>query len=394
MEFILRCNDLKCRSQLHDQAVVTTCSHVFCTQCADTSGLSRAPNGNRQCPACGTQLVNPDDVVVSGLNPSEDYKTSVLSGLSPAVILECASRGLGFYTYQSSQEIIYQEYLAKSLAEKYSTLSQHMDQLIHDANAQIKTLQEKLQGMQVEMGAMEEKNHELVNAFREKSKAQHHLQQLYQKLKNQCMVPQVANAASNEADFAIQTAHGDRFVDKIPGTRAGTTNFTHINGGNRQGRQSMQHNREGSGSSGSSGHRLTGNYGPSPSWNNQSQSHDIGGRSYTGRECCPRWYIYGLALMLLFRARHSCHTLTTSSEQIACPRRKAHKYVLGCYRRYWSSISGIAYDKTASRIRIERCGWLWIWLEGFEKIMHIHGYHSRCNQIRRVIQGAPRCRRI
>jgi hypothetical protein len=58
----------------------------------------------------------------------------------PAVILECASRGLGFYIYQSPQEIIYDEHLAKSLTEKYSTVSQHMDQLIHDTNAQIKAL--------------------------------------------------------------------------------------------------------------------------------------------------------------------------------------------------------------------------------------------------------------
>jgi hypothetical protein len=119
-------------------------SHVFCTRCADSTGLSQAPNANRQCPACGTNLTNPDDVVVAGLNPSEDYKTSVLSGLSPTIIMECASRGLGFYTYQSSQEIIYQEHLAKSLTEKYTSLSQQMDQLIHDANAQIKALQDKL----------------------------------------------------------------------------------------------------------------------------------------------------------------------------------------------------------------------------------------------------------
>jgi hypothetical protein len=29
MEFVLRCNDLKCRSQLHDSAVVTTCRSVL-----------------------------------------------------------------------------------------------------------------------------------------------------------------------------------------------------------------------------------------------------------------------------------------------------------------------------------------------------------------------------
>lgn len=83
---------------------------------------------------------------MAGLNPSEDYKTSVLSGLSPTIIMECASRGLAFHSYQTAQEIVYQEHLAKGLSDKYGTLNQQMDQLIHDANAQIKALQEKMQG--------------------------------------------------------------------------------------------------------------------------------------------------------------------------------------------------------------------------------------------------------
>ena len=86
-------------------------------------------------------------MVVSGLSPSEDYKTSVLSGLSPTIIMECASRGLGFYSYQASQEIIYQEHLAKSLTEKYTLLNQQVDRLVHDANSRIKALQDKLEGM-------------------------------------------------------------------------------------------------------------------------------------------------------------------------------------------------------------------------------------------------------
>jgi hypothetical protein len=121
-------------------------SHVFCNRCADATGLSRTSNSSRTCPACGTQLVNLDDVVVAGLDPSEDYKTSVLSGLSPSIIMDCASRGLAFYSYQAAQEIIYQETLAKSLTEKYSVLNQQMDTLINDANVQIKGLQDKMQG--------------------------------------------------------------------------------------------------------------------------------------------------------------------------------------------------------------------------------------------------------
>lgn len=122
-------------------------SHVFCTHCADSTGLSSSTSAQRTCSACSASLHNPDDVVIAGLNPSEDYKTSVLSGLSPTLIMECASRGLAFHSYQTSQEIVYQEHLAKGLTEKYNTLSQQMDQVIHDANSQIKVLEAKMQGI-------------------------------------------------------------------------------------------------------------------------------------------------------------------------------------------------------------------------------------------------------
>ncbi|KAF2661351.1 hypothetical protein K491DRAFT_710928 [Lophiostoma macrostomum CBS 122681] len=286
MEFVLRCNDLKCRTQLHDRAVVTTCSHVFCSQCADSTGLSRAHNGNRQCPACGTALINPDDVVVAGLNPSEDYKTSVLSGLSPTVIMECASRGLAFYSYQSSQEIVYQEHLAKSLTEKYTNLNQQMDQLIHEANAQIKGLQDKIQSMQVEQASLEHKNHELSDAFRDKARAQQQIQKLYQSLKAQVMASHVANAAGDEADYALHTARPDRSVERLPGTRTGTANLSQFGVGNQQRGDGRRHNRDGSGSSGGRGdgqHR-GGGIGLGPAWNSQAQAHGLGGRVYTGRE--------------------------------------------------------------------------------------------------------------
>lgn len=105
MDFSLRCNSLKCRTQLDDRAVVTTCSHVFCLTCSDSLGLSNPNGSTRVCPACETHLSNPDDAVVAQLNPTEDYKTSVLSGLSPTIILECAARAISFYTYQTTQEM-------------------------------------------------------------------------------------------------------------------------------------------------------------------------------------------------------------------------------------------------------------------------------------------------
>jgi len=113
MDFTLRCNSLKCRSPLADRAVVTTCSHIFCVPCSETLGLASAPAPAhssssahaRVCPACETELAGLDDVVVTRLNPAEDYKTSVLSGLSPTIVMECAGRALAFFSYQTAQEM-------------------------------------------------------------------------------------------------------------------------------------------------------------------------------------------------------------------------------------------------------------------------------------------------
>lgn len=43
--------------------------------------------------------------MITNLNPSEDYKTSVLSGLSPEAIMECAGRALSFWSYQMTQDL-------------------------------------------------------------------------------------------------------------------------------------------------------------------------------------------------------------------------------------------------------------------------------------------------
>jgi E3 ubiquitin-protein ligase CCNP1IP1 len=39
-----------------------------------------------------------DSIVYTDLNPSEDYKSSVLAALKPDMILDIASRALSFWT--------------------------------------------------------------------------------------------------------------------------------------------------------------------------------------------------------------------------------------------------------------------------------------------------------
>ncbi|GME65786.1 Cyclin b1 interacting protein 1 [Neofusicoccum parvum] len=187
MDFSLRCNSLKCRTRLNDSAVVTTCSHIFCITCSNELGLARADAAIRVCPACDTPLSNPDDAVETRLDPTEDYKTSVLSGLGPTIIMECAGRALAFYSYQTTQEIMYQEYLARSLTEKYTMLNAQMDKVVHDANSEITNLREKLQTAQQEQKRLEDEMHKMADAYKEKAKTQAHLHKVYTQLKAQVL---------------------------------------------------------------------------------------------------------------------------------------------------------------------------------------------------------------
>lgn len=79
-------------------------SHIICETCADTTGFSKANPVNRKCPTCKTPLPHEHDAVIANLSPTEEYKTSILSGLDPATIMDCANRALSFWNYQIQTE--------------------------------------------------------------------------------------------------------------------------------------------------------------------------------------------------------------------------------------------------------------------------------------------------
>jgi hypothetical protein len=240
---------------------------------------------------------------VADLKPSEDYKTSILSGLSPTIIMECASRALAFHSYQAAQEIIYQEHLAKGLTEKYNTLSHQMDQLIHDANSQIKVLQDKVQGQlvsntcsvvladlskvqQADQVDLIAKNGELGTQLKEKARLHEQLKRTYETLRRQQMQPHLAVAAGDEAEITLR---GHRQMDRIPGVhRSGTDVYSHQSGSGQRSGALHPHNRQGSGSSASSGQR--GGFGmgmgpvPTHASHVQNRGHGLRSQTHTGRK--------------------------------------------------------------------------------------------------------------
>ncbi|KFA77077.1 hypothetical protein S40288_07960 [Stachybotrys chartarum IBT 40288] len=204
MDYALSCNTLRCRNEVTDSALVTTCSHIFCPDCA--RGLGLADHGAPQgivCPACNSQLGNPDEAVINNLNPSEEYKTSVLSGLSPNVILECAGRVLSFWAYQVTQDIYFQQYRYKTLAEKYSALNLRLEKTMNDANAEIESLQHKNNDLVAEFDNLRRKNDEYAQAYKDKHRKLLQTQELYEKVRRKAEMGQMQQAASDAVDSSL-----------------------------------------------------------------------------------------------------------------------------------------------------------------------------------------------
>lgn len=139
--------------------------------------------------------------------------------------------------------------------------------------------------------SLEAKNNELSEAYKDKAKALARQKKMYDSLKQQVMASQVAVAAGDEAELTIQTARGNRFIDRMPGARAGTGVYSHPGivqqpGGGRA------RNRTGSASSGSSVQQR-GGVGIShvSTYASHLQGSGLGSRSQTGRESTHSYVI-------------------------------------------------------------------------------------------------------
>ncbi|KAK5998137.1 E3 ubiquitin-protein ligase CCNB1IP1 [Cladobotryum mycophilum] len=222
MENPLTCNNLKCRNELAESAVVTTCSHIFCLDCAHRLGITGHGAASRTtCPACNAQFSNDHGITVTNLNPTEEFKTSVLSGLSPNIIMECAGRALSFWAYQMTQELYYQQHLYKTLTEKYSSLSVRLEQTVNDANSEIENLHQRIRsqhrktpsdsgtdllltGLAATQDGLRRKNEDLAQAYRDKSRKLLQVQELYDEMKRKTEMGQIQRAACDAVDSTLQ----------------------------------------------------------------------------------------------------------------------------------------------------------------------------------------------
>lgn len=139
MELELRCNIVKCRSKVRGSAYITSCSHIFCLDCA-----SKTFNRSMTCPACHSQLVESRDLFYADLKPTEEWKSMVISAQKPETIAEICSRALSFWSYQMYQEQSYQEILLQSVQEKKSHQESALQVSLQQSKGELLMLKEKL----------------------------------------------------------------------------------------------------------------------------------------------------------------------------------------------------------------------------------------------------------
>ncbi|KAL2175580.1 uncharacterized protein P884DRAFT_310936 [Thermothelomyces heterothallicus CBS 202.75] len=161
MEQNLSCNIQDCGVQLTTHAVIT-------------------------CPVC-TQSLNASEICKQLLQPSEEWKSVALSGLSPTVVMECAGRALGFWSYQMTNQISYQLRKHSKLKEYCAELQGEIENIWGQANQRIITLTTKIRDMEREEHSLKRQCEGLRLALESRSRELAQFQELYSKLKQRVL---------------------------------------------------------------------------------------------------------------------------------------------------------------------------------------------------------------
>ncbi|XP_071374415.1 E3 ubiquitin-protein ligase CCNB1IP1 [Centroberyx affinis] len=194
----LLCNFPKCRAKLSGFAWVTACSHAFCDQ-HGSGEFSRSP---AICPACSSALSGKLDIVRTELAPSEEYKAMVLAGLRPDIVLDISSRALAFWSYQTHQERMYQEYSLSRAEVQLKQMEKVLTQQNQSRELELTAMRGEIASLKKVMEEYKRKYSEVSERLMERNRQYQKLQGLYDSLRLRNMVVGVG-----ERDAPLQSGH-------------------------------------------------------------------------------------------------------------------------------------------------------------------------------------------
>eukprot|EP00056_Hartaetosiga_gracilis_P022886 m.33733 g.33733 ORF g.33733 m.33733 type:complete len:446 (+) comp9878_c1_seq2:120-1457(+) len=140
-----------------------------------------------RCPLCDAVLAGPQSVLQVESNPPEEIRSMGLVGLMPEVIMEIASRGLSFYSFQMSLEAHFAQQETKArmtkLEDAYQSLSMKSQADLDRLQLQIKATHKENTKLISEVNALK-------TSLAEKSRQHQRLQSLYDGLRRKLVTSQ------------------------------------------------------------------------------------------------------------------------------------------------------------------------------------------------------------
>ncbi|OIW32529.1 hypothetical protein CONLIGDRAFT_273406 [Coniochaeta ligniaria NRRL 30616] len=208
MDRNLVCNVVSCHAELKDEVFVTNCSHIFCCDCAVRGGLTSDDPNQRICPACRTHLPRQSEVFQNFLNPAEDWKSCVLGGMSPSIIMECAGKALSFWAYQMTMEMAFLEGGSRRLAAEHELMRSNYEEKLSGQKMALDRQAKQAESQSAEIEALQQEIQNLSSALREKSRKLTQTEELYQKIKRKKMLEEIEQSASQIVGSNIEAATG------------------------------------------------------------------------------------------------------------------------------------------------------------------------------------------
>ncbi|XP_025202853.1 E3 ubiquitin-protein ligase CCNB1IP1-like [Melanaphis sacchari] len=193
-EINLICNYKKCRKALNTFAWVTSCSHIFCN-----NDGSRTFNREKKCPCCNEVLNRRLDIVQVNLNPDESFKSMILCGLRPEVVMDISLRAVSFWNYQMTQEKIIQTSDMKKLQAKFEQVKINIETMEYQFQKHI-LIETKTALRDAEL--QRQKTQEIEEKLIEKNRILHKVQSKYESLKLQLISNTIKSTKTEQIPMA------------------------------------------------------------------------------------------------------------------------------------------------------------------------------------------------
>ena len=171
------------------------------------------------CPACDSVIPSTDDIICLSLNPTEEFKSTILAGMHPDIILDICQRALRFWTYQVEQEAFVQSSLMKKVESRYAQIEQQLQTAMHRTHVEVGKWKQKVHELQKSLDQERQRNQELGSQYTDKQRQLQKLQGSYEKLKRRMLSSPSPQRAPSDEGESKTIAFSHQF--SRPGSRFG-----------------------------------------------------------------------------------------------------------------------------------------------------------------------------